>query len=99
MGPGSFAVIGAAIVPLFGVGLFTAFGLMCFPSIRGAVVERFRHRTLRHAEATDIVAQLAALRGEVYALRSELARATQGLPPGGAPPQLGAGSPQDRIVG
>lgn len=98
MGPGTLAVIGATVVPLVGVGIFACFGLMCFPSIRGAVLERFRQRTLRHADTADIVAQIAALRGEVYALRSELARATGALPSGSADPQISSGSPQRRIM-
>jgi uncharacterized protein YqgC (DUF456 family) len=98
MGPGSLAVIGAVVVPLLGVSIFAGFGLMCFPSIRSAVVERFRQRALRHADAADIVAQIAALRGEVYALRSELARATGALPSVGGEAQMSSGSPQRRIM-
>ncbi len=95
--PGTIAMWSELIGPIVGMGACTFFGLMCFPSIREAVVERFRHRTLRHAEAADIVGQLAQLRGEVYALRSELAQATRGLPPTNGSVPISAGSPQARI--
>ena len=98
MDPGSLAIIGAVVGPIVGVGTVTFFGLMCFPSVRAAVVERLRQRTLRHGEAADVAAQLAALRGEVYALRSELAKATQALESGSTSNQLGSGSNQGRIT-
>jgi hypothetical protein len=68
-------VIAAVTVPAW----FAGIAALCFPSIRSAVADRIRQRTLRHAEATDVVAQLAVLRGEVYALRVELAQTTQAL--------------------
>jgi hypothetical protein len=70
----AFAQVVAAVVLGGGASFFA---LMCFPSFRGAVADRLRQRTLRHADATDVVAQLAALRGEVYALRTELAQTTR----------------------
>jgi len=87
----AFAQVVAAFVAGGGA---VVLGLMCFPVIRTAVAERIRHRTLRHADAADITAELAALRGEVYALRTELAQTShavaalneqvtrQALPPG-----------------
>jgi hypothetical protein len=65
----------AGVVFTGGIGATTFLGLMCFPSIRAALVERIRQRALRQSDATDLGAQLAALRGEVYALRTELAQA------------------------
>jgi hypothetical protein len=50
-------------------------GSQCFPAIRTGFVERLRQRSLRHADTVDVTDQLAALRGEVYALRAELAQA------------------------
>jgi len=76
MNPGVIEALAQVVAAVLGLGGATFFALMCFPSFRGAVVERMRQRTLRHADATDVVAQLAALRGEVYALRAELAEAT-----------------------
>jgi hypothetical protein len=76
MNPGVVNAVAGLVAAVLGLGGMALFSLMCFPSFRGAVVERMRLRTLRHADATDIVAQLAALRGEVYALRTELAQAT-----------------------
>lgn len=99
MDPGSLAVIGAVVGPIVGVGTVTFFGLMCFPSVRAAVVERLRQRSLRHGDAADIAAQLAALRGEVYALRTELAKATQTLASGNPTQHVGSGSSQGRITG
>jgi hypothetical protein len=94
----AFAGLAAAVLGLGGLGFVS---LMCFPSFRGAIVERMRQRTLRQADATDVAAQLAALRGEVYALRAELA---QGARPVGAlkdqreEPSLPAGR-QGRLPG
>lgn len=68
------------IVPSISILVFGAFGLVCFPSIRAALAERMRQRTLKHADATDVVSQLSALRGEVYALRAELADVKRALP-------------------
>lgn len=79
------------LVTLSVIGAATFLGFMCFPSARAAFVERIRQRTLRHGDATDVVAQLAALRGEVYALRTELAQVARALPAG--PPAASAGAP------
>jgi hypothetical protein len=57
---------------LSGGAVFTLVALL-FPSIRGAVADRLRHRGLRDADAVVMAAQLQALRGEVNALRTELA--------------------------
>jgi hypothetical protein len=54
---------------------FLAFGgilLICFPSTRGAIADWIRQRPLRHADAVDVMGQLAALRSEVQALRQEV---------------------------
>jgi hypothetical protein len=99
MSPAVIESIANALGAMVGLGGVTFFSLMCFPSFRAAIVERMRQRTLRHAEATDVVAQLALLRGEVYALRTELAQAVrppgslqdrpEGVPlPAGQPPRL-----------
>ncbi len=95
--PQTIAMWSELIGPIVGMGACTFFGLMCFPSIRGAFVERFRQRTLRHSDAIDIVAQIAQLRGEVYALRSELAQATRALPPANGAIPVSSGSVQTRI--
>jgi hypothetical protein len=65
----------AGVVCTCGIGATTFLGLMCFPSIRSAFVERLRQRSLRRADTAEVTDQLAALRGEVYALRAELAQA------------------------
>jgi hypothetical protein len=77
MDPGVVDAVAGLVAAVLGLGGLTLFSLMCFPSFRGALVERMRQRTLGHADSADIVAQLAALRGEVYALRTELAQATR----------------------
>ncbi len=64
----------AGFVAISGIGAVTFLGSLCFPSLRAVIVERIRQRNLRHADATDLGAQIATLRGEVYALRSELAQ-------------------------
>jgi hypothetical protein len=64
----------AGFVAISGIGAVTFLCSLCFPSLRAVIVERIRQRTLRHADATDLGAQIATLRGEVYALRSELAQ-------------------------
>jgi hypothetical protein len=92
MDPAALNGIAEIVVPAISIVCFTAFGLMCFPSVRAGFLERMRERGLRHADATDIVAQLAALRGEVYALRGELAQATRPLSAGQAPPAALTGS-------
>jgi hypothetical protein len=81
MNPDVIEALAGLAAAVLGMGGLAFFSLMCFPSFRGAIVERMRQRTLRHADATDVAAQLAALRGEVYALRAELA---QGARPVGA---------------
>ena len=99
MNPDVIAALAQPIAALCSFGAVTVIALMCFPSIRGAIVERMRQRTLRHADATDIVAQLATLRGEVYALREELAQTTRLLGSPNARPEgssLPAGR-QDRL--
>ena len=57
---------------LAGGAAFSLVALL-FPSIRGAVADRLRHRGLRDADAVAMAAQLQALRSELLALRSELA--------------------------
>lgn len=64
----------AGFVAISAIGAVTFLCSLCFPSFRAVIVERMRQRTLRHADATDLGAQIAALRGEVYALRSEIAQ-------------------------
>jgi hypothetical protein len=92
MDPAVLNGIAEIVVPSLAVVCFTVFGLVCFPSIRAGFLERMRLRTMRHADATDVVAQLAALRGEVYALRAELAEQTRAISAGQAPPgRLGGG--------
>lgn len=86
----AFAQVVAAVVVGGGATLVC---LMLFPSLRGAVAERIRQRGLRSADATDITQQLAALRGEVYALRAELAQATR---PIGSPNPEGLSLPAGR---
>jgi hypothetical protein len=100
MDPAVLNGIAEIVVPSLAVVCFTVFGLMCFPSVRAALAERGRQRSLRHADATDVVAQLAALRGEVYALRAELAQQTH-LLSGGQPPRdgLAAAGGRDRLPG
>jgi hypothetical protein len=67
--------------------------LLSFRPIREALLERLRDRRVRHADLTEIgaqlavlradtTAQMAALRGEVYALRTEIAQATRVLQAG-----------------
>ncbi len=97
--PQTIAMWSELIGPIVALGCSTFFGLMCFPSIRAAFVERLRQRTLRHSDAVDIVAQIAQLRGEVYALRSELAQATRALPPANGAVPASSGSVQNRIGG
>ena len=99
MDPAAIAAWTALIGPIIGMGAATFFGLMCFPTFRAAFVERMRQRTLRHSEATDIVAQIAQLRGEVYALRAELAQATRALPPGNGNAPVSSSPTQGRLVG
>jgi len=89
MDPGTINAIGDIVGPAIAIIACGGFGLICFPSIRAAFVERIRSRGLRHAEATDVVAQLNALRGEVYALRSELAQVSHAV---------GAGSPPNHAL-
>ena len=81
MDPATLQGLAEVVVPTVCVLCFTGVGLLCFPSIRAGFVERMRNRSLRHSDATDVVAQLAALRGEVYALRAELAQSNRMLPP------------------
>ncbi len=57
---------------LAGGAMFTLVALL-FPSIRGAVADRLRHRGLRDADAVVMAAQIQALRSELYALRTDLA--------------------------
>jgi hypothetical protein len=83
--PATLNGIAEIIVPTVSVVMFGAFGLMCFPSIRTAFAERLRSRALRHADATDVVSQLSALRGEVYALRVELADVKRAVGAGPSP--------------
>lgn len=73
MDPATLNGIAEIIVPTVSVVMCGAFGMFCFPSIRTAFADRLRSRALRHANATDLISQLSALRGEVYALRVELA--------------------------
>jgi hypothetical protein len=73
MDPGTLNGIAEIFVPSLMALVMGGFGLMCFPSIRGAFVERLRSHSLRHAEATEVMATLNALRGEVYQLRTEVA--------------------------
>jgi hypothetical protein len=98
MDPAVLNGIAEIVVPSLSVLCFTVFGLLCFPSIRAGLVERMRHRPLRHADAADLSAQLAALRGEVYALRAELVQHGRPLSAGQAPQDaLGASSGRDRL--
>ena len=71
----------AGFVAISAIGAATFLGSLCFPSLREAIVERIHQRTLRHADATELGAQIAALRGEVYALRSELSQRAIGPTP------------------
>jgi hypothetical protein len=86
MDPAVLNGIAEIVGPSIAVVCTTVFGLMCFPSIRAGFLERSRLRTMNQAEATDVVAQLAALRCEVYALRVELAQQTRNISAGQAPP-------------
>lgn len=72
---------------IFGVGGPVLLAALCFPSIRSAVADRLRGDA--HIEASDpeVVAQIAALRGEIYALRTEVAVISRALP--GVSPQAG----------
>jgi len=65
---------------IFGGCVFLTFTALCFPSVRGALVERLRHRGLRDADAVTLGVQLQALRGEVSALRSEIAERDRLIP-------------------
>jgi hypothetical protein len=74
-----------------------SFAALCFPSIRGGVSDWLSNRGLRNADAEHVTAELAALRGEVYALRSELATVARALvasspspalPPPANPPRI-----------
>jgi hypothetical protein len=86
MSPEILNGIAEIVVPSLAVMCFTAFALMCFPSIRTGFLERARIRALRQADAAEVSAQLAALRGEVYALRAEIAQQSRTLQAGQAPP-------------
>jgi hypothetical protein len=91
--PAIFNGIAEIVVPTVSVVSCAVFGLFCFPSVRAALTERMRQRTLKHAEAVDIVAQLSTHRGELYALRGEIAEVRRALGPGTQPqgPALSSG--------
>ena len=80
---------------VFGVSGGVCIAGFCVPSIRGALADRLRGRSLSAAaEVTAAVAEVRALRGEVYALRSELAAVSRALPAAGTAPggRLGSGT-------
>ena len=82
MDPATLNGIAEIVVPSLCVVVFGGFGLMCFPSIRAAFAERLRLRSMRHADTTEVMTTLNALRGEVYALRTELAEMRRVIGPG-----------------
>jgi hypothetical protein len=84
MDPATLNGIAEIVVPSLSVIVFGVFSLVCFPSIRGALVERLRSQSLRHAQATEVMATLNALRGEVYQLRTEVADMRRAVGPGAA---------------
>jgi hypothetical protein len=90
MGPD---VLVPAIGIVFGIGGPLVFAALCFPSVRSAVVDRLRGGAPRSGEADHAVAaQLAALRSEIYALRTEVATLARALPPNSNPSaQIGPG--------
>ena len=83
------------LIPMLGIviGCPTAvfLGVLLFPSTRGALADRLRgHAVAEHdkllAETVSTGEQLAQLRAEVYALRSEVAGISHRLTSGSAPP-------------
>jgi hypothetical protein len=67
------------VVGTMGIVASFSFAALCFPSIRNGVSDWLSNRGLRNADAEHVSAELAALRGEVYALRAELATVTRAL--------------------
>jgi hypothetical protein len=85
------------VVGTMGIIASFSFAALCFPSIRHGVSDWLSNRGLRNADAEHVTAELAALRGEVYALRAELATVTRALvgntpqsalPPASNPPRI-----------
>jgi hypothetical protein len=85
---GIVTLVGAAMC----IGALLLFAGLCFPSLRSALVERLRGHGQGPIEAV-LLAEVRALRGEVYALRCEvapLAGVSQAL---GLPAAGGGGAP------
>ena len=85
------------VVGTTGIIATFSFAALCFPSIRAGVSDWLSNRGLRSADAEHVSAELAALRGEVYALRAELATVARALvanapstalPPPSNPPRI-----------
>ena len=87
--------LGGGFALIAGTGLV----MLCFPSIRAAFVERVRPKAMNRTDAAELAAQLAALRGEVYALRNELAQAVGALPASHEHRQLAGGAIIDATRG
>jgi hypothetical protein len=94
MDPAVVDQIASMIAGLAGITASFCFAALCFPSIRGGVAEWLSNRGLRKADAEQVSAELAALRGEVYALRTELASVARALSAPAAPaaPRIGPGA-------
>jgi hypothetical protein len=99
MDPATLNGIAQIVVPSLAIIVFGACGLICFPSIRAAMAERLRLRALRHADATEVMSTLNALRGEVYALRTEVAEVRRAVGAGSSSqsPALPPGSAQSAM--
>jgi hypothetical protein len=92
MDPAVISEFGALVAGVTGILATFSFAALCFPSIRGAVADWLSNRGMRNADALAVTSELAALRGEVYALRAELATVSRTLANPGAPPRIGPGA-------
>jgi hypothetical protein len=96
MNPEAFShlvdVVGSAVAGFTGIVATFSFAALCFPSIRGSVAEWISNRGMRNADAVAVTEEMAALRGEVYALRAELGTIARTLGAPTTPPRLGPGA-------
>lgn len=92
MNPAVIESFGAMIAGVTGILATFSFAALCFPSIRGAVADWLSNRGMRNADAIAVSQEMAALRGEVYALRAELATLSRSLTGPSAAPRIGPGA-------